>query len=329
MRVGKNPASIAEPLAAHRRHRIIVPIYIPHENDYFADAFEILQICLRSLRATINDQVAVTLIANGCCDTVLNFLEKEFAQGWLNQLCVNQTNSGKVDAIISVARGSFEPFLTFADADVLFSPGWLESVETIYAHFPECGFVSPMPNPALGWYQNSATLWAAKLRGELRRAKVVADAGLDAFAHSIGNPDYFPAEVRQSQLIVKRKNRQAVIGAGHFVCTLRREVLAATPTQAVLRGYYSLAEQLWLDQPPDVLGFWRLATTEALVAHLGNVAEPWMHERLAEIEAHPTPLPATCAVPPPPAWHWGKIIPYPVRKFGIRVVRKLQPLFSR
>ncbi|NOT60256.1 MAG: glycosyltransferase family 2 protein [Acidobacteria bacterium] len=334
MRVGKNPASTFDTLASHRRHRILVPVYIPHTNEYFADALEILQLCLRSLRATINkqagnEQVAVTLIANGCCDEALQVLETEFAAGWLDQLCVNQTNRGKVDAIISVARGSFEPLLTFADADVLFHPGWLQKVEAVFAHFPDCGFVSPMPNPTKHWYNSSATLWAAKLRGELRRAKVVSDAALDAFAQSIGNPAYFPAEVRQSQWIVERNGQQAVVGAGHFVCTLRREVLAAMPKHAALKGYDSNADQRWLDQPPDALGFWRLATTEALVAHLGNVAEPWMHERLADIEAHSTNNMASHNVPPPPAWHVGKIIPYGVRRLGIRAVRKMQRLFSR
>ena len=46
MRVGNNPSNeelVAEDVASHR---VIIPVYIPHEDDYFKDAFQIFEYCL-------------------------------------------------------------------------------------------------------------------------------------------------------------------------------------------------------------------------------------------------------------------------------------------
>ena len=98
-------------------------------------------------------------------------------------------------------------------------------------------------------------------------------------------------------MVVRRHGTTACVGGGHFVCTLRREVIAAMPQRPSLKAYGGGAEQIWKDRPPDRMGYWRLATARSFTYHLGNVPEPWMYDELERcrvgtgIIARPTSLP--------------------------------------
>ena len=113
---------------------------------------------------------------------------------------------------------------------------------------------------------------------------MVPKRDLDSFAQSIGRPDMFGPEHHEAQLVVRRRGYKACVGSGHFVFTVRREVIAAMPDYPSLMAYKTSADRLWLDRPADQIGLWRLATTTALAHHMGNVEEPWM-DRMAPLAA--------------------------------------------
>jgi hypothetical protein len=280
MRNGLNPGKLQSQLTAFGRHRVIVPVYIPTFAGYFANSLQILCLTLESLRLSAGDRACVTVVANGCAPEVLAELRRRVDEGSLDQLIINKQNRGKVDAVTSAARASFEKLITIADADVMFLSGWMDAVERIFVAFPECGFVSPVPNPAVAWSLTSATVLGGALRGELRYEKIVSDEDLDRFAHSVGSVDWFKDEDRRAQLIVRRKDVAACVGGGHFVFTLRRELVDGIPKAPSLHALKVGAEGMWLDEPPDRLGYWKLAPTRAYAYHLGNVLEPWMHDAL-------------------------------------------------
>ncbi|MGE0128185.1 MAG: hypothetical protein AB7U82_08900 [Blastocatellales bacterium] len=281
MRVGANPAKSETGLDGYGLHRIIVPVYIPHLEGYFQHSIEILRMCLESLRVTASNKVAVTIVSNACVPAAIEEMERHL--DWVDQLVLNHHNRGKIDAVITVARGSFESLITITDCDVLFRDGWIEAVEDLFQTFPECGYVCPFPSPAGAWHHTSATLLGALARAELSYEKVVDDRDLDRFAHSIGRPDLFKPEHRDAQLIVRRNGNAACVGAGHFTCTIRRETLAGMPNEPSLKAIEGLSELRWLDLPPDSLGFWRLSTPRAWVNHMGNIPEEWMREELAAL----------------------------------------------
>lgn len=315
MRVGSYQARQDPALAGYPRHRIVIPVFIPELEGYFAHALEVLELCLGSLRATLSRPANVTVIANGCAPPALAWLEER--RGSFDQLVINRVNRGKVDALVGVARASYEPLVTVADGDVLFLPGWLEAVERIFATFPECGAATPAPNPRHAWSHTSATVLGAWTRRELRWARVVPEQDLRRFAASIGRPDFFTAGDYEKQLVVARDGVQAPVGCGHFALTLRREVLAAMPAGPSLKAVTGLSEERWLDQPPDRLGLWRLATDRAYVHHIGNRPEPWMLEEAPETAA------ADAAAPLPPLRR-GAIarLPRRLRGLGARLLRR-------
>lgn len=269
-------------LPAFGGHRVILPVYIPTLDGYFAQSLDVLHLCLESLRLTTRERASVTIISNGSARTVEDDLVGLYNAGWVDQLVINRRNWGKVDAVMAAARGTFEELITITDCDVLFMPGWFEAVEEVFRQFPECGVASPAPNPHQSWYCTSATILGALLKRELGYEKVIPEIDLDRFAASIGNLSYFSERERGGQIVVRRNGAAACVGCGHFVFTIRRAVLAAVPQEPSCEALGSTHE-IWLDRPADVLGLWRLATTRAYAYHMGNVPEAWMYEALDSI----------------------------------------------
>jgi hypothetical protein len=328
VRQGVNPGLEDNGLGGLRRHRVIVPVYIPKLSGYFEHALEVLTLCLESLRLTSEGKASVTLVANGCAPEVVAGLQRQHDCGWVDQLLLNRDNRGKVDAVASVARGAFEELITISDCDVLFKQGWLEAIDEIFETFPECGFASPAPNPGLAWYHTSSTILAALVRGEVRLEKVVPDADLDSFANSIGWPGVFGPSQRRSQIVLRRNGASACVGAGHFICTIRKEVVPAVPPDPCGRHVHG-AEDRWLDQPPDALGFWRLSTTRAYAYHMGNVPEPWMYRELKECRrSTPSAIKTPRAVPAAKRT-WPTILPARPRRWMTRLIRAAFTTFAR
>ena len=281
------------PPSAIRRHRVILPVYVPRLTGYFQDAPEILSLCLESLRLTAGAAVAVTIVANQCAYDVMAMLQRQYDRGWIDQLIINRTNQGRIDAVVSAARGSHESLLTLSDSDVLFKNGWLEAIERLMATFPECGMASVVPHPGTAWHHTSATVLGGLLSGELSIGKVVSDEDIDRFGHSIGMPDWVKPEQRARQVIVSRDGTTACVGCGHFLFTIRRDVLAAIPPEPCGRPLGAGSDEIWYDRPPDIVGYWRLATPQAYAYHLGNVPEPWMYDALRRLSAARPPAATT------------------------------------
>lgn len=280
MRIGQNPAKLHayEPRVA--RHDVIMPVYIPHTDGYFSDAISILGICLDSLRSTTVDLgVHVTVISDGSCNEAQAFLRERYNTGQIDLLILQKANLGKIDTLVGVLRGSPSQVVTVCDSDVLFLPGWLQETERLFATFPHCGIASVVPQPNLAYYQTSATILGALARRMLTIESVANPDDLESFTKSVGNPDlYEPWQIRR-QMVVKRNGVTACVGAGHFVMSIRPEVIARMPTERSGLGLEQGSEQRWLDEPGESIGAWRLSTTRSFARHMGNVLEDWMRVR--------------------------------------------------
>lgn len=321
MRDGMNPVKENPHLNGFPRHRIVVPVYIPTLDGYFSNSLEILKLCLESLRITTAGRASITIVSNSSSQEIIDELHRCYQEGWIDQLLLNQSNRGKVDAVVSVARGAFEELITVSDCDVLFKAGWLEAVEKLFYTFPECGFASPVPAPAGMWQHTSATLLGGLVRRELSFEKVVPEEDLDRFARSIGRLDLYKPEHRKAQLVAKRNGTTACVGCGHFICTIRKEIVGAIPKQPSLNAYG--AEGPWIDMPPDKLGLWRLSTTQAYAYHMGNVSEPWMYDELEEcVRAMNESTVATREELPAVRRSWASALPWRLRDSLVRAVRR-------
>lgn len=275
MRLGDNPAK-ATPLTYKQTiHRIIVPVYIPNENGYFQHAIQSLILCLDSIYQTTHNQTAITVIANGCCESVLSVLENYLGEKKIDTLIIHLQNKGKVDTVVSEMRGALEPLITITDSDVLFKAGWQEAVEKIFDHFPHTGMVSPLPFPgAYNTFTAWSWFWGMTKGRTIRSANKDLESTL-AFRKSIGMGD-IPDETDRHPFYLEYKGQLACIGAGHFCATYNRNVVNAIPNRSSGRSINN-AELEFLDAPVERGGFLRLSTVTGYVYHIGNVPEAWMN----------------------------------------------------
>ncbi len=337
MRIGNNPAKADPTLHRKAYHRIIVPVYIPNLEGYFADALSVMKVSLDTLLHTCHSSSEISVVDNGCCDEVRAVLRDYFERGAIDQLVHNRENLGKIDALNAVIRGSYEPLITIADADVLFVPGWIEEVERAYAVFPEIGLVSPCPNPLLWRYASASTLTHALLSFSGRSGGVVDPDELLQFARSVHRESDYEGDNAlwlKRQLCLERDGLRVLIGAGHFAATLRRSVFNKAPNRPSLRKITGGSEHEYIDDPVDRSGLLRVSTSKVLVHHMGNQIEPWMLVKRDEI-IRSAPRSAAAqfehGVSPSKRALGSGWLPYGVRKVLVRAlgVRYLARLYLR
>ncbi len=281
MRIGENPAKSAPAVRSDAVIRVVVPIYIPTQSGYFADALALTERCLDSLSRTGGPDTKITAVANACATPVVERLVARQEAGLVDQVLVSGENLGKVDGFLAGARGSWEPVVVVSDSDVLWRPGWPEALTGVLEAFPECALVSASPGPHLVRYASSTTILAASARRLLRREAAVDPAELQRFEDSVGTPRLFDGQ-RERQWLVRRAGVSALVGGGHFAFALRRAALTSVAGERVL-GW----EREALDVPLDRDGWWRLSTPQAYALHLGNQLEAWMDDEIAIDAARP------------------------------------------
>ena len=280
MRIGVNP-EIDKKIASDAYHRVIIPIYVPHFDDYFKNGLEVTKLCLESVIKTSHEQCRITVVNNGSCSRVSEYLQELYNSGRIDQLVLQKENLGKVDAMMQIARTASEPLITLSDGDVLFLDGWIQATEKVFESFPEAGMVSPVPHGTTYGQYTTNTLFDAFFKGLLEFRSVSDPGDMLRFAESIGRGDsmYEKDICLKYQLTVNRNDQTAVVGCGHFVATMRREVFEYAPNENSKLAYASDADREYIDIPNEKAGLWRLATTGNYAYHMGNNPQTWMREK--------------------------------------------------
>ena len=265
---------------------IKVPVFIPNLNDYFEHGMQITKLCIESIIKTQHQKSALTIVNNGSCQDVTHYLQQLYLDGKIDQLVHYKENVGKIDAIIPIAREAQEPLITISDGDVLFTKGWIQGVEEVFVNFPEAGMVSPVPHGTVYNTYTVNTLFDGFLKGILVFQSICNPEDMMRFAESIGKAEtMYQKQIRlQYQLTVKRKEFSAVVGCGHFVATLRKEVFQYAPQGASKLAYASVADRDYIDFPVEKAKLWRLATVKNYAYHMGNTPTSWMESIFNKLE---------------------------------------------
>ncbi|PKH67681.1 glycosyltransferase family 2 protein [Flavobacterium sp. ALD4] len=279
MRVGFNPNKdkIQEPNEFF--HQVIVPVYIPNQEEYFKDSFIILQYCLNSLFKTSHTKTYFTIVNNGSCDKVVGYLNQLYEENKIDEL-IHTTNIGKLNAILKGVTGQHFPLITISDADVLFLNDWQKATYEVFEAFPKTGVVSTTPSSRVLKQDTANVLVAQLFSSKLGFTNVLHPNAMALFAKSIGNIKFYNATHLKKYLTISNGTTKAVIGAGHFVATYRGTVFDLLENKYSSFALGGSSESLFLDQPVNDLGYWRLSTQGNYTCHMGNVLEPWMESML-------------------------------------------------
>lgn len=257
-------------------HRVIVPVFIPSTKDYYSGAFESLKLCLTTLLQTILETTVVTIIDNNCIEEVSIYLYDLFKVRKIDQLILNASNKGKVEAVLDVFRNSKEDLITITDCDVLFKQNWFFETKKVFKAFPKVGYVSPLPLPSACNYYSKWSWYYGLLNGKIVREKHADIESIAIFNKSILMKREF-YEIEKYPFKLKNKEVKAVLGAGHFCGTYNRNVIGKIPYK-FSGNTFTGAEKLFFDQPIEDAGFLRLATNKGWVFHIGVNHEEWMHD---------------------------------------------------
>ena len=297
MRVGQNPLKTDIQKLTHKKHRVIMPFWIPNTNDaYFKGQPAVLDMCLKSLTETIDkEHTAITLINNASCKEATDVANKYFEDGLIDKYVSMNENRGKLETILTEARASYEEYITIGDSDFLFFPGWEQQVAEIMNNFPLAGMVTPFPAAHLAYFFNSNIITTS-----LKSGKIIDDADIDLFEQGLGHA---PDKGLSSRYGFKRKeswrnrhyyvgsnNRQAIVGAVHALATYRRVVVDGFNHDKVEHVFRNGYEHEYIDFSAERQGLLRLSTKELYAYHMGNtIPEKLVASYQKMKETNPTP----------------------------------------
>ena len=279
MRLGSNPQKQERKITMTTHHRVVVVVYIPNEEGFYKDSFDVFKMCIDSLVSTLNSKAALTIVNNGSHKKVSDFLYNYLEENKIDTLISHNTNIGKIDAMIGAARGAREPYITLTDADILFVDGWQEKVEEVFAKFPNVGSVSPIPVQRSLYFGTSSVMKQILLgKIKFKLASIPENfVGYNRYMESIN----WNVEKRDdiNWAVVEKNGVKATVGSGHQVLTIHRDILfTKTPSNASLTMVGSGSENNYVDFPIDNSGKMRLATYNNYAFHMGNKLENWMKE---------------------------------------------------
>lgn len=277
MRIGNNPMKSTTMNKREGYHRVIIPVHIPHQNDYYAESYEILKLCLSSLLQTVHNQTLITIINNNSCKEVTEYLINLLKESKIDQLILFTENQGKIDPIVSVMRGCLEDLITVSDCDVLFKMGWQNETEKVFEQLPKTGMVSPLPQPQFRYLYTTWAWYSGLKENKIARIENQDKESLQIFKKSIGRNDDLSEIENYPFYIVKNNLPVACIGSGHFCATYSKKVLPYIPNKSSGNKFIN-AEEPFLDEPVELAGLMRLSTMKGMVFHMGNKVESWMYE---------------------------------------------------
>jgi len=283
MRVGFNPHKDKTQDASDYSHQVIIPVYVPNLEGYFQNGFEILKLCLNSLFTTIHDKTFVTIVNNGSCQMIVDYLNDLFEQNKIQEI-IHTTNIGKLNAILKGISGNNFSLITISDSDVLFLTNWQKATYEVFENFSKAGAVCSTPSSRSLRTYTSNIYWDLFFSKKIKFINVLNPDALKKFAHSVGNIDFYNSIQLKKYLIITNNDKKAVVGAGHFITTYRASVFDGLDSRYTNYKLGGDSELKFLDIPIVKKGFWRLSTTDNFTYHMGNIVEDWMFDEVSKLE---------------------------------------------
>ncbi|UZH55633.1 glycosyltransferase family 2 protein [Salinimicrobium tongyeongense] len=292
MRSGTNPQKAKEKIRLENKLRVIMVVFIPNTVGFYANSLEVFKLSLRSLIGSNSDQYKITVVNNGSCQEVQDFLAS-FSGEEIDTIIYHSKNIGKIDALIGAARGARESLITLTDADILFLKNWFPATQEVFHSFKKAGSVSPIPFRHGFYYGTSSVLKDILLKKlKFQKLKIPENfADHNKYLESInwGNEKTDSLDWP----VVQKANVRAIVGSGHQVLTIKREILFSTvPISPSLTLIGEDSEFKYIDEPIDRAGLLRLATFRNHAFHMEIHWNPgWRKNSMQPEQKNPKVVP--------------------------------------
>lgn len=270
MRVGQNPAKYVKTVARPERITVAVLNYIPFLSGFYAEALDVLKVCLNSARSEPGLPFDLLVFDNGSCEEVKNYLVNEQDEGRIQYLILSEKNLGKGGAWNTMLSGAPGEIIAYADSDCLFYPGWLLESVRLLEMFPKTGMVTARPFRTNPEFYSSTAAWGQVEAGVgLERGQFIPYETFLEFDRSIGQTD---EEIRShydssEDVRLTYKGIQVLVGASHWQFTARKDVLAQFLPFDMNRPMGQVKQ---LDQRVNEAGYLRLMPVTPYAMNMSN-----------------------------------------------------------
>ena len=275
MRIGNNPYKDKNVDLNDFFHQIIIPVYIPNFENYFKQSFEIFKLSLQSIYDTTHKKTFITIVNNGSCDLIKEYLNQQFQEKKIHEL-IHTNNIGKLNSIIKALAGNSIELVTIADCDVLFKQGWQQETISIFSQIPKVGVVGIVPQFNIHKLHSFNLLFDNLFNKKLKFLPVKDSISLSKFYDSIGwDKNYNQDYLKYNLALIWNTNLQVLVGSGHFVATYKKSIFIKIRTNFYFKmGGFS---ESYLDEEPLKNDYWRVTTQDNFAFHMGNCVENWMY----------------------------------------------------
>jgi glycosyltransferase involved in cell wall biosynthesis len=270
MRIGQNPAKFIKEVAKPARVTAAVLNYIPFTSGFYTETWDVLKVCLETLRNEPGLPLDLLVFDNGSCPEVQDWLVGERRAGRIQYLLLSEKNLGKGGAWNIILSGAPGEIVAYADSDVLFSPGWLKKSVELLENFPNAGMVTSRPirtnpetcNQTLTWAENSPDT-------VVEHGKFIRWEDFLEFDLSLGQEE---ADIRRryettDDVRVTYRGLPALIGASHWQFVAYKSALQQFLPFDMDRPMGQVKQ---LDQRLNEAGLLRLMLTEPYTMNMSN-----------------------------------------------------------
>jgi glycosyltransferase involved in cell wall biosynthesis len=270
MRVGQNPAKSIDQVPQPEKITVATATYIPYLKGYYAESLEVLKICLDSLWKNTSLPYDLMVFDNHSCPEVQTYLSEAKEQGLIQFLLLSDKNIGKGGAWNFIFQGAPGEIVAYADSDVYYYPGWLESSMKIMETFPNLGMVTSRPLRSPEEYYSKTLEWAQHQPDVMvENGRFIPWGVYREHLFSLGISDEQTREWFESkrEWRLTYKGVSAFISAAHFQFVTYKSVIQQFLPLEMDRP---MGQVRSLDQLVNQAGYLRLTTCEPYVKHLGN-----------------------------------------------------------
>lgn len=270
MRIGQNPAKYVKEVAKPARITVAVLNYIPFLSGFYADALEVLKVCLDSIRESADLPFDLLVFDNGSCEEARQYLLDEHTAGRIQFLLLSEKNLGKGGAWNIILAGAPGEILVYTDSDAYFYKGWLSRSVQLLETYPNVGMVTARPFRTKEEFSTNTVAWGEAEEGvTVERGHIIPFEVFQEFDRSLGQSD---EEIRAhydatQDVKLTYQGVPAVVGASHWQFTAYKTTLQQFLPFSMDRPMGQVKQ---LDQRMNEAGLLRLMVTDPLAMNMSN-----------------------------------------------------------